>query len=426
MNHRAALSSFQPHTLPQAEHRPQRLVEKKSLAALGASAFVYVTAETVPIGLLPEIATGLHVSEADVGLLVTSYAVVAGLTSIPLTAVTMRVPRRLLIAGTVAAFVVSQLAAAVAPTFALLVVFRLLCAVAHGVFWATIAPIAARLVPPGQGGRATALVFLGNSLAIVLGVPLSTALGQWLGWRVVLAILGVGGAACVAALLVLLPALPPRPADLATPAGTQLRDAVLVLRDRALTAVCATTAVLMIGLFAAYTYLAPLVRRDAGLEGTALSALLLGYGVAGLVGNWFIGRWVDRRPGPLLNLLIAVMIGSLALLVPVLGVAPTVVAVLAWGAAMTASPVILQAAVLRVAPQAADAASAVYVVAFQIGIGGGSFLGERFVRSGWLGALPLLAAGLAAVAWIIVRASRTAFPSRLPAQASPEPVAAAS
>ncbi|EXG81931.1 MFS transporter [Cryptosporangium arvum] len=391
---------------------------RAALAALGASTFVYVTAETIPIGLLPEMARDLNVAEASIGLLVTSYAVVAGLTSIPLTAVTMRLPRRALIAGTVAAFVLSQLAAALAPTFLLVVVARLLCALAHGVFWATIAPIAARLVPPGQGGRAIALVFLGNSLAIVLGVPLGTALGQWLGWRVVLAVLAVIGAGCVAALSISLPALA---GDVPTPLGRRLRDSVLVLRNRSLFAICATTAVLMIGLFAAYTYLAPLVRRDAGLEGTALSALLLGFGAAGLFGNWIIGRWVDRSPGPLLTTLIAVMVLALVTLAPVLGVAPTVVAVLAWGAAMTATPIILQAAVLRVAPEAGDAASAVYVVAFQIGIGGGSLLGERFVSAGRLGWLPLFAALLAVGAWVIVRTSRTAFPARLPAETR-EPV----
>lgn len=392
------------------------MIPRVALTALGASTFVSVTAEAIPIGLLPEIASDLSVNEADVGLLVTAYAAVAALTSIPLTAVTMRVPRRRLIAVGISVFAISQLASAFAPTYALLVAARLLSALAHGIFWATVAPIAARLVPPGQSGRATAWVFLGNSLAIVVGVPLGTAIGQWFGWRVVLMVLAVGGALCVAAVLTQLPALPPLPGDLTTPAWQRLRNAVLVLRSGPLAAVCSATAVLMTGLFCAYTFLAPLARRNADLEGPALSALLLGFGVAGLIGNWFIGRWVDRRPGPLLNILIAVMIVALALLVPVLGPVPTIVAVLAWGAAMTASPVIMQAAVLRVAPHAADAGSAVYVVAFQIGIGGGSLLGERVVRAGMLEALPVVAVALAVVAWVIVRSSRTAFPSRLPSR----------
>src|SRR5690349_18756164 len=153
-------------------------MNRPALAVLGASAFCFVTAETLPVGLLPQIASGLHVDEADVGLLLTSYAVVAALSTIPLTALTMRIPRHVLIAVTMAIFVASQAAATFAPNFLVLGATRLICALAHGVFWSIIGPITARLAPPGQAGRATALVFVGNSLAIVAGVPIGTAVGQ--------------------------------------------------------------------------------------------------------------------------------------------------------------------------------------------------------------------------------------------------------
>ncbi len=386
---------------------------RPALTVLGASAFCYVTAETIPVGLLPQIADGLAVGEADVGLLLTSYAVVAGLSTIPLTALTMRVPRHLLIAVTVAIFVVSQVAAALAPTFLILAVSRLICALAHGVFWSVIAPVAARLVPPGQAGRATALVFLGNSLAIVLGVPLGTALGQWLGWRVTLGVLAVAGTLCVLALLRVLPALPPLPRDRHTRIGRRLWQSVAIIRNGRVALLCAITATLVVGHFAAYTYFAPLVRRDAGLEGPGLSLLLLGYGAAGLIANYLIGRHVDRRPGPLLTGLLAAMTVAVALLAPVLGTVPTVLAALVWGAAFTAIPACLQAGVLRVAPEARDAASAVYVVAFQVGIGAGAFVGERLVSAGLLGALPLLAAAFALIACVLVAAARQVFPTRI-------------
>jgi len=337
---------------------------RAALAALAASAFVYVTAETLPVGLLPQISEGLGVTEARVGLLLTSYAVVAGVTTIPLTAITMRIPRHRLITGTVAVFVVSQVAAALAPTFGVLVLARLICAVAHGVFWSAIAPVAARLAPPGLAGRATAMVFLGNSLAIVLGVPLGTALGQWLGWRTAVGVLAAAGAVCVLLLIRLLPVLPALPQDRDTSTADRLRASVTILRSGPVATVCLITVVLVIGHFAAYTYIAPLVRRDGGLEGVALSALLLGYGAAGVLGTWFVGRHVDRRPGPLLTAMLALMAVSLIALVPVLGVVPTVLAALLWGGTFTAIPVCLQAAILRVAPQSRDAASAVYVVAF--------------------------------------------------------------
>ena len=388
-------------------------LNRPALAVLSASAFVYVTAETIPVGLLPQISAGLSVSEADVGLLLTSYAVVAGLSTIPLTALTMRIPRHLLIAVTVAIFALSQLVAALAPTFLILVLARLICALAHGVFWSALGPVTARLAPPGQAGRATALVFLGNSLAIVLGVPLGTALGQWLGWRVAIAVLAAGGVICVLALLAVLPRLPALPRDLATRTGAQLRASVAIIRHRSVLLLCLVTAVLVTGHFAAYTFIAPLVRRDGGLEGVGLSLLLLGYGAAGLVGNFIVGRLVDRRPGPVLTALIAVLVVAVAALAPVLGAVPTIIAALVWGGAFTAIPVCLAAGVLRMAPTARDAASAVYVVAFQIGIGGGAFVGERFVRAGQLGWLPVLAAGTALVAGLLVIVSRRAFPNRL-------------
>ena len=390
---------------------------------LSAACFVYVTAETLPVGLLPQIADGLAVSEADVGLLLTSYAVVAALTTIPLTALTMRIPRQLLIAATVAIFAISQLIAAFAATFQILTLSRLICAVAHGVFWSAIAPVAARLVPPDRAGRATALVFLGNSLAIVLGVPLGTALGQWLGWRAALAVLALGGAACVVALLMVLPKLPALPQDLAVRAGAHFKASVRIIRDGPVAAVCLVTVVLVIGHFSAYTYLAPLVRRDGGLEGLGLSALLLGYGAAGVVGNAIVGRFVDRRPGPLLVTLTALMALSLVVLVPVLGTVPTVLAALVWGGTFTAIPAVLQAAILRVAPQARDAASAVYVVAFQIGIGGGALLGERLVSAAHLPWLPVLATVLTVAATLAVLAARQTFPAdaQLP---DPRPAAA--
>ncbi|GAA2530378.1 MFS transporter [Winogradskya humida] len=385
-----------------------------AIVALGAACFAYVTAETIPVGLLPEIASGLRVSEADVGLLLTSYALVAGLTTIPLTALTMRVPRHVLLAVTLGIFATAQLVAAFAPTFLILALSRLICAVAHGVFWSTVAPVAARLAPAGQAGKATAMVFLGNSLALVLGVPLGTALGQWLGWRVALLVLAGIGVACVAALLLVLPKLPPLPHDLATRAGAQLRNSVRIARSGSVAVVCLLTLAIVVGHFAAYTYVAPLVRRDAGLEGGGLSLVLLGYGAAGLLGNWLVGRWVDRRPRPLLTTLISAIVVSLALLVPVLGPVPTVVAILVWGGAFTALPVVLQTTIMRVAPRARESASAVYVVAFQVGIGGGAFVGERMVSNGLLAWLPVLAALLALSAGVVVLLARQTFPSHAP------------
>ncbi len=388
-------------------------MHRHALAVLAVSAFVYVTAETLPVGLLPQISQGLSVTEARVGLLLTTYAAVAAITTIPLTALTMRIPRRRLMAGLVAVFALSQLAAGLAPTIEILTISRLFCALAHGVFWSIIAPVAARLAPRGQSGRATSLVFLGNSLALVVGMPLGTALGQWAGWRTSFWTLAAAGAVSSLALVRVLPDLPAVSVGCrADGPMARMMAALAVVRSRQITAIAAVTTVLVIGHFAVYTYIAPLVRESAGLQGFGLSVLLLGYGGAGMVGTFVAGRFVDRRPGPTLSTCVAVI--AAALLAVAVGHGPvlTVLAVLAWGAAFTAVPVSLQSAVLRVAPHSPDAASAVYVVAFQIGIGGGALFGEQIIVAGGLHHLPALGAGLALAAVVITLGSRKVFPIR--------------
>jgi len=384
----------------------------RGLLALATAAFVYVTAETLPIGLLPQLAAGLHVQAGAVGLLVTIYAGVAGLTAVPLTAWTPPRPRRQLVVGAVALLALSQFAIALAPSYAVVVAARVTCAFAHGVFWSVLAPVAARLMAPGRAGRATAVVFIGNSLALVLGIPLATALGDLVGWRAATAVVGAAALMSVVALRIALPALTSD--AVAGNLRAQMAAIPAALRSRSLFAVCAVTVVVVTGHFTAYTYVAPLVNRDAGATGLALSGVLLAYGIAGVGGLGVTGWATDRRP----RLAAAACAATVAVALAVLSTvgygsaALTVAAIMLWGAAFTAIPVCLQVAVLRVAPHSTATASALYVVAFQIGIGGGALAGSILVNAGHLAELPVAGMALAAVGTIVVLAARHAFPSR--------------
>jgi len=163
----------------------------RRLFVLAGGTFVFVTTETQPIALLTPMAHGLGVSESSVGLLMTAYAAVAALTAIPLTIFASRIPRRGLVIATVSILVVSQIGLALAPSYAMALGARLLGAVAHGVFWSVIAQVAATLVSRDRIGRATAIVFAGNSAALVAGTPLVSALGALLGWRAAVGCMGV-------------------------------------------------------------------------------------------------------------------------------------------------------------------------------------------------------------------------------------------
>src|SRR6185436_18712343 len=159
------------------------------LMVLAAAAFVYVTAEIVPVGALPAIAADLRVSEALVGTLLASYALVAALATVPLVGFTARWPRRTTLLLTLVCLTVSQLISAFAPNFTVLASGRILCALTHGLMWSVIAPIGARLVPATHAGRATTAVYVGTGLALVGGNPLTAAMSELWGWR--LAVVGV-------------------------------------------------------------------------------------------------------------------------------------------------------------------------------------------------------------------------------------------
>jgi predicted MFS family arabinose efflux permease len=395
--------------------RPPLVTSRRALVTLAGAAFVYVTAETLPVGLVPQLSAGLHVRPGTVGLLVTVYAAMAGLSAIPLTATLEHRSRRQVVVGCVVLLALSQFLIAVAPDYAVVMAARVACALAHGVFWSMLPSVAARLVAPGRAGRATAMVFSGNSLALVFGVPVGTALGHVAGWRAAMATLGVAAVLVAVALRRALPALSPGPGPAPVP-GLRARAAAVpaALRSAPLLAVCVITVLVVTGHFTAYTYITALVRSDARFTGLALSAVLFAYGAAGIGGIWLAGRITDRRPR---RATAACALGVAVALTGLTTVAPgsaavTVAAVIVWGAAFTALPVCLQAAVLRVAPRSADTASALYVVAFQIGIGGGALAGSLLVDTGVLSGLCVIGAALAAAGLLIVLTARRAFPSR--------------
>ncbi|AMM21717.1 hypothetical protein AX769_18130 [Frondihabitans sp. PAMC 28766] len=389
-----------------------------AIGALAASAFVYFTAETLPVGLLPQISAGLHVSESSVGLLVTIYAAVAAAGAIPLTNLTMRVPRHLLLTSCVILFVISQGLASIAPTFVVLILARVICALAHSVFWSVMAPVATRLAPPGQGGRASSLVMAGNTAGMVLGVPLATILGQTVGWRASYLVLAMAGVLSALAVFAFLPKMPVSSADRIASIRRQFAGTVRLAFSRAITPVCVVTTLVVIGQYAAYTYIAPIVQRTGDLHGTALSLLLLGYGATGLAANVVIGRIVDTRPGTALLGCLTAVAATLGTLTFTHSAAVTVVAVLVWGAGFAAVPLILQITAMRVAPGRRDAASAIRQTAMQLGIAGGSLVGGLIYHAGHLADLAPFGAVVAAAFVVIVLLTRRTFPFRVDETAS--------
>ncbi|WP_308467649.1 MFS transporter [Rathayibacter soli] len=377
------------------------------LIVLACVVFLSVTAETLPTGLLPDMSSTLGVSEPQVGLLVTIFAVSVVATSAPLTALTRRWPRRGLLVGVILVLGISNLLAALAPDFGWVVATRVLGGMAHGMFWAIVGAYAGHLVPKEQIGRAVSIIIGGGTLAFVFGVPVATAAGHAFGWRMSFAGLGMLTVLGAALVWLFLPVVARSGAADAHAAASARAPKAKRPRDASIPAVltvCGLATVIMIGHYAFYTYIAPFMISVMGVDAGAVGPLLFLYGAAGAIGLIIAGSVFGPRPQLGLVTMIALAGVSVSLLAvfaatPVLGLA----AFLLWGLAFGALPPLLQTRLLHASSASfRDTASALYTTAFNIGIGGGALVGAVVYGAFGLGELPWIYVALLAIALVLI------------------------
>ncbi|MER7465890.1 MFS transporter [Streptomyces sp. NPDC097981] len=364
-----------------------------AVLAVALAIFCLITSELLPVGLLTPVGDALGVSEGTAGLMVTVPGLVAGLCA-PLVAVGAgRLDRRLVLCVLIALTAAANLAAAVAPGFPVLLAARLLVGVGVGGFWALAGGIAVRLVPERQVGRATALVFGGVPTASVLGVPAGTLLGELGGWRAAFGAVGVLGLLALAALLLLLPPLPPA-------RDVTFRELPALLRgNRGVRAGVIVTFLVVTGQFAAYTFVRPVLRDVSGIDAAYVSTLLLGYGAAGVAGNFLAGARDAYRAVLVISIVLTAVLGLIATLP---GAAAGVVLLLAWGLAYGGVSVSLQSWMIKAAPGAAEAATSLMVAMFNLAIAAGAMAGGFAVDGIGAGAAPLTGAALMLLAAVTV------------------------
>jgi predicted MFS family arabinose efflux permease len=375
------------------------------LAVLAAAAFTYVTAEILPVGALPAIARDLHVSLFAVGTLLTWYAFVAALTTFPLVRWTAHWPRRRALMLSLTCLTASQAISALAPNFAVLATGRVLCAITHGLLWAVIAPIATRLVPPSHAGRATMSIYVGTSLALVVGSPLTAALSLMWGWRLAVVCVTVAAAVVTFAARLMLPEMVLTEDQLAHvgPRSRHHRNPRLIL-------VSVLAMIAVTGHFVSYTYIVEIIRNVLGVRGPNLAFVLAAYGLAGLLSLPLVARPLDHRPKSAVILCITGLTAAFVVLTGLAfggrtGVATALIgaaAIVLWGAMATAVSPMMQSAAMRNGADDPDGASGFYVTAFQVGIMAGSFMGgllyERSVTMMLTASAALMAVALAGIA----------------------------
>jgi DHA1 family inner membrane transport protein len=369
-----------------------------ALAALSVSAFSYVTTETLPIGLLQLISRDLRASLSAVGLLVTCYGLVVVVASIPLTHLTRRIPRRLLLSGLLAVFVVATLVSAFAADYATLLGARIVTALSQALFWSIVVPTAAGLFSPRVRGRALAMVFAGGSLAAVLGVPAGTWLGQLAGWRTSFVALSAIGLLALLGLARLLPAERPDGSRASRGTTPDARRYWLLM---------AMTVLAVAGSFVMFTYVSPFLTDVARFPLAATGPLLFARGIAGIVGVLLGGPLVDRDPW--IATVIPIVLQAAALLGlyllgdrPVVAVALVALSGLAFAVMTTA----LGSRVLQLAPGDVDLAAAGCSTAVNVGITAGAFVGSLLLPAFGVRSTTLVGGVLSLAALAVVLAER--------------------
>jgi multidrug resistance protein len=375
-----------------------------ALFALTVAAYAIGTTEFVIVGLLPTVASDLHITLPLAGLIVSVYALGVTFGAPVLTALTTRVERKPLLLGLMGLFVAGNLVAALSPSYQILLVARILAAFAHGVFFSVGSTIAADLVPEDRRASAIALMFMGLTVAIVTGVPIGTLIGQTFGWRMTFwAVTGLGMISFVAIAALL-------PSNLSKAEPARLLDQVRVLGSSRLLIVFAMTALGYGGTFVTFTYLSPILQQVTGFSQGSVSLILVVYGIAIAIGNIAGGKIANRTPVRALLILfflqaIVLLIFSFTSVSPVL----TVVTLAALGFLQFATVPGLQLYVVQLArqyrPGAVDVASALNIAAFNLGIAIGAWVGGLVVASPlgltgtpWIGAM-LVAGALLLTIW---------------------------
>ncbi len=364
---------------------------------LATCVFFAICTEMLPIGLLPQIGEGLGFSASGAGVLVSLYAVLVAVMSLPIAAVAARWPRRTVLAALLGAYTLSNVLFAVAPDYAVAVVARTIGGLAHAGFFAVAVAAAVSLVDPSRAGRAVAVVMIGNALALVSGVPLGTVLGNALGWRWAFVVLAAALAALAVAVVRVLPPQQPGHPD----SGTTPRTPVLTgIRRPAVLVMATVITLLALGHFTLYTYISPLLMHD-GVARAEVGVVLFGYGCGGLAGLALAGAVVARRPDEALAADIVLMTLSLVLAAAVASTIGIIAIVAVWGVAFGAFPTLTQTVMLRAAGDATDAAAALVNATTNIGIAGGALVGSWLLgvvgvpQLGWVGA------GLVAVSLLV-------------------------
>lgn len=370
------------------------------LIGLTFAVFVFNTSEFMPIGLLTDIATDLNISEARAGLLISVYAWVVAIMSLPLMIMVSKMELKRLLLSIIALFVVSHVASAFAEGYYTLMLSRIGVACSHAIFWSIAPPLAVRTVPDGKRALGLSTIATGSSVAMVVGLPLGRVVGLYVGWRMTFLSIAIISALIFIFIAVVFPKLQSRGKF----AFKQLPD---LLHNRVLVGVFIMSVLFATAHYTGYSYIEPFLGKVAALSPDVVTLVLIVFGASGMLGSISFSKYymANRRRfmfvmtiGPALCLLL-LQVAAASLL-------SVVVVCIMWGAMATAFNIAFQDNTIRFAPEnATSIGMSIFSGIFNLGIGSGAYVGGLVVSHlsidyiGYAGGL----IGLIATLYLVVR-----------------------
>ena len=342
---------------------------------LAFSTFIFNTSEFIPIGLLSDIAADFSITESNAGMLITVYAWVVALASLPLMLTFAKTENKRLMLGITALFIVSQVLSGISKDFYMLMISRIGVACAHAIFWSIVTPYAVRIAPEGKKSAALSIIVCGSSIAMIVGMPIGRTIGLLMGWRATFLVIGAAAAVIFLFLAFLLPKAP-------SDSSISLRKLPALIKSPALLSIYLITVIAITGHFTAYSYIEPFLAQTAGLSETWITLILTIFGFVGLVGSFLFAKCYDaHRKLFIVFAVCGLCVSMLMLQVMSFSLASVILLCVFWGTAINFYNLAFQSEIIRNAPQGSAVAMSIYSGIYNMGIGSGALVGG-YVCSG--------------------------------------------
>lgn len=337
--------------------------------SLTLSTFIFNTSEFIPIGLLTSIADDFAITESKAGLLITIYAWVVALASLPLMMAFAKTENKKLMLSLVALFTASHILSGFSNSYVMLMISRIGVACSHAVFWSIVTPLAVHVAPEGHRSTAVSMIITGSSIAMIVGLPLGRAVGLMVGWRVTFLLIAILSAIVLCLLAAFLPKVPSNN-------NISLKTLPTLVSTPALLCIFVMTALTITGHFTAYSYIEPFLGQAAGFTNGEITMVLSAFGVIGIIVSVLFSKYYDRHQFAFLR--VAVL--GICICTLLLGISSgnsfiMVFTCLLWGLSINCFNISLQSCIIDYSPFGTAIAMSIYSGIYNVGIGAGALVG---------------------------------------------------